>query len=375
MTPTPFSELHPVRVGLRKYLALFVAIAFSSNTQASESQRPDKVRQAVLGQLGARSSFVVSDSGYEGESLVAETVAWIDNDRVLFTGYGPLAGPRPADRYDHKALYAWDTRTGKITKYASLSRGSGFCFASGVVRYWFERQGSLVERFGRLGEEREHVYSPEERKVRSSWWLNKFTCKWYMPEELPQGEGVFFRPLRDKDGYLGSSVDIRKSLTIYLPSEGGQYVTLPIPERTAAMGYSAFFGVYVLKETPALLARGEDMAIRFWLFTPQQGRVESLVIPAGPWMNGTLTYVMPTKQGVFFASTAIGEKEGDGNYSPGAGGGYLFQKNKVHRVTSGYPYSAEVSPDGCKVVLNMVSRRARGLLPTIRMTNVCGKEQ
>ncbi len=123
------------------------------------------IAQAALAQQLSR--YPVVDSGYEGESLVTETVAWIDNERVLFTGYGPLSAPRPPDRYDNKALYMWNVRSGEIKKYAALGRSSGFCLASGVIRYWFERQGSLVKRFGRLGEERDVFISATSAKPKA----------------------------------------------------------------------------------------------------------------------------------------------------------------------------------------------------------------
>lgn len=327
----------------------------------------------VYAEDGHRSTVI--DSGYEGESLISDSVAWIDSDRVLFTGFGPLSGPRLPDRYNNKALYVWNVRSGEIKKYAALGRSSGFCLASGVIRYWFERQESLVERFGRLGEESERVYSPEERKKRSSWWLNKLTCKWHMPEDIPRGEGVFFRPLRDKDGYLGGSVDMKKSMTIYLPNEGGQYVTLPIPERTTAIGYSEFLGLYVLRETPALAARKEDMPMRFWLFTSQRTRVEPLLIPSGPWMKGSIIFVMPVQTGFAFTSHATGNPDRDGRPTAGAGGLYFLIDGKPKNVISGYPYSASVSPDGCKVGVNIVSRFGAGQLPSIKFTDFCVKER
>lgn len=102
---------------------------------------------------GASSDYPVMELGYNP----FKKTHWIDNDRVIFSGY-PSGLPK---NNDQKGLYIWNTKTGKVELYARLDKHSStnFCFGDNVIAYYKEQIEDGIEGFaymeGPLGQEQE----------------------------------------------------------------------------------------------------------------------------------------------------------------------------------------------------------------------------
>jgi len=319
------------------------------------------------------SDYPIANSGYEGASSGRSTVAWIDNDRVLFVSTGPLLSSGEPRRSGTRGLYLWDTRSGNVKRYYEPVQG--FCFADGMLRYWGDEDGSVYEYAGRIGEERKHIYAEADYPRRNGWHLNPLTCEYYRDEKLPAGEGVFFRPLRAGDGYLGGGTATGSNFTIFLPHGSNEYRKLELPTRSSMVGYSELQHAYVLREAPPYLVLDSAVDRRFWLFSVNDVHVQPLVIPAGPWLRGDISFVFLTPSGVVFTSHAAGKPDRDGRPTTGAAGVYMLSDRVAKRIMAGYPYSAAITADGCKVVTSIAPRAMAGQPAAVKFVDVCAKER
>jgi len=327
----------------------------------------------VAGIFPASEKYPITNSGYQGFAYGLRTVAWVDNDRALFLSSGPLLKSGEPSRSGSKDLYLWNTRSGKIRKYAESV--SGFCFAEGMLRFWGKTDTGLYEYAGRFGEERKREYTNSNFPARSGWHLNPHTCNYYRDERLPKGKGLFFRPLRKGDGYLGGGGGIRGNFAIYLPEGGDEYTRLPVPTRVAPVTYSQLARAYVLRETPPIDRRDPDHDIRFWLFRSDVIDVDPIVIPAGPWLKGYLIFVSPTPAGVVFASATTGKSDMSGRPTTGAGGVYVLANGRAKRIMAGYPISAAITPNGCRVIVSIVPRFMAGKPVAVDFVDLCSTDR
>jgi hypothetical protein len=268
-------------------------------------------------------------------------------------------------------LYLWDTKSGTIKKYATSV--SGFCFAEGMLRFWGETGRNFFEYAGSLGEERKRVYVESDFPPRNGWHLNPHTCNYYRDEALPKEKGVFYRPLREGDGYLGGGRGLAGNFAIFLPDGATEYRRLPLPTRASPVTYSQLARAYVLRETPPVIRKDSQRAIRFWLFRPDPVNLEPIVVPAGPWLKGYLILVSPTPTGVVFASATAGKSDATGHPTTGAGGVYLLASGHARRIMAGYPFSAAITPSGCRVLVSMAPRFMADKPAAVEFVDLCSK--
>ena len=313
--------------------------------------------------------YPITNSAYQGYTFGSTTVAWVDNDRVLFLSSGPLLKSGEPRRSGSLNLYLWNTRSGDIAKYAASV--SGFCYAEGMVRFWSKHNQSYVEYTGRLDQEQERAYAKVESRERSGSRLNPLTCEYYRDDDLPKAEGLVFQPLRTGDGYLGGGSPAGSNFTLFLPGKSHQYQKIPVPTRTETVGYSELLHAYVLREAPPISVRDSKLDLRFWLFRPENKGVEPLVIPSGAWLKGYIPFVRPTPVGIVFASHAAGKPDREGRPTTGAGGIYLLVGTQVKRIMAGYPYRASISPNGCRVVASIATRGMADEPAAVKFVDLC----
>jgi hypothetical protein len=87
------------------------------------------------------------------------------------------------------------------------------------------------------------------------------------------------------------------------------------------------------------------------------GRVTIHALPKGDWMAGSV-FGMPVLGAVLIISHAIPND-----------GAYLVIGSAIEKIVHGYIRAFAVSPDGCKVAMDVVA--ADGLVAHIATLNVC----
>lgn len=318
----------------------------------------------------AAATYEIIDTGISARGgLVRRNVYWIDNQQVLFPGYDQTrsiatgSGTSP-----QSVLYIWDIKARQVKLYADIRETDYVCYSNGFVSYAVSREGERYIREGALGAEKERKWNPPVPNAKIDF--NELSCKDFdlsgMDKVYP---GYWFAPLRDGLGYRGgpkTTVSDQKPTTswFYLHSgKGKKPIPLPV-SKMDRISYSEYLGAYVIDDIPS--QRGKDANGTMWLLYPD-GRVTEAIIPAGPWMSGSVGYA-PTKEGIIMWSAALGLKS---RFDPGNAGIYLVNDHKISHLITGLPGMPAVSPDGCKVAAAVHPRTAVGQKATLRLIILC----
>jgi hypothetical protein len=296
---------------------------------------------------------------------VVEAVYWLDNERVLFVGAKPGVfeqlpdGRKPLKQF----LMQWDTASGKTTTLAELGEYSGLCYDRGYVRYNFRIGDKVTVKAGPLGEESditESVLRPGREHIR----VNRITCREYDERAVHSKYGPGFLPLREEHGFWGGREDARqRKLSVYIRTANDKQEELFV-RASGHPRWSEYAGGYVFGRLEDLFSSTKTTG-QVSLLMPN-GIAQVFVIPAGPWFAGSVGYGL-SSEGPFMWSSAVD------TYSNGDAGGYLLKDGKPDRFISGYIYAFGVSPDGCKIALNINRNYGSGRGPEMVMANVCKK--
>lgn len=281
-----------------------------------------------------QASFVLKDSGFQASSQ--HRIYWLDNDRVLFTGYEiNLEKIDKQGRYGREQnIYIWDTRENRRSIY--VKNASLGCYFRGYIGY------SIIEgpsKKGPMGQERTYLdihYSKETWEGEPPEWEegvkhHPITCKAYHWN----GRGF---PLLPEHGYIARSTQLPEkepSHIIWYPKEQTDGHALPIPNtnRLWDSRFVEFLDAYVIYA---------EFTTGYWLFKPSNS-VTRVDLPAieGGWYD-----FLPMQRGVFAVGGMTSVKRKD---DPGNRGAYWVEGSKAHQIMSGYVKAMNVSPDGCKV--------------------------
>jgi len=298
---------------------------------------------------------------------------WINNDQVLFPGFDATrADAATISRSPQSVLYIWDERTRKATAHADIPESDYICYSNGYVSYAVRKEGKRYIREGKLGAETEREWS--QPAARSKVDRNEIGCRDFDYSTADKiYPGFLFVPLLDGDGYYGwqkqeSNVEALKSLMFYLAAgKGKKPVPLPIlGAEKDRISYSEYLRAYVIEYTPSHRNEFSVGKVRI-LYTT--GKVTEFVIPAGPWMQGSVGYV-PAKGGIVMSSRAAGLKS---RFDRGHAGLYLVRENKVEQLLSGFSGRPAVSPNGCKVAAVFDPMTGPGVRATLQIVDLCKK--
>lgn len=301
----------------------------------------------------AQSRVTVTATGYEVFEPVI-SVAWVDNDQLLFAG--SKSGPDPKRRsLEHSRIYLWNETTKTVRVYSEVAIEDRFCFSQGKISYMVRvdknaRRAVYLE--GSLGSEQE-----VERSLDEPGATSKFSCGMRKYEDFvpPLPKTHLNLILREGDGYLTlrphSPKEERtrpRNIMLY-PEDGAKPVTLPITwdERIGGWGttYSEYRRAYVLPPEQLIPARGpgnwSSDEPRLVYLLGADGRVERVSIPP------TVVFRLPRP-------TSAGWIYGGGtNKSAGLN---LYDGSKVARVDAGGVSEIAVSPNGCKAAVAINNR-------------------
>lgn len=321
------------------------------------------------GQLLDRVRYPSKDSGMLARSHDRHGLNWLDNERIVFIGSKP--GETRVERgreFPRNDLFVWKIATGEILRHAELSNTSGICVAPGYVRYHFERDGVPHVRFGEFGRTNEVELDIQAMKD-GILTVGPVSCREYNPKLLKRRYGDWALPLLEPGEYLDRTSRHYAEPMRYFPEDGTDPIPLPkIPNRDVISipEYSTYLGKYVFNELRR--RSGPEFTQRLWVLD-RQGKVDEIVLPAGPWMAGSVRGV-PARGGWIVRSHALDLGRGFG-----AAGVYLIEGNKVTRLMTGYPHALAVSPDGCKVATSIEVKRTEVARPTVWMIDLCAKGQ
>lgn len=331
-------------------------------------------------------AYAIKESDFRAAEEV--TPVWVDNNKVMFTGYQVEKGGQGklSDRVtDYKAeVFIWDTSENTITKYSEQGRGR-FCVHDGVVS--FLRFNQMDKTWDVTSERIEG--GPKEKKVLSEkHWFNPFNCRYYDSRPYWAVEGRETHPLLEEHGYLDWGVALSpptqgeyyKNTPITFFSSGGKEgIRLPVGRREASKNiyYAAFNNAYLLyalsyvdkttgrEEAVGVWPKGVPLPV--WWLAPN-GKVTKVDIPYMPLMNGGSRGFYPTRSGIFMFSHQARDL-GD----PGEAGGYLVQGQVVKKLITGMLWKTAVSPDGCKVAVvhDTYDKKPKVHRTTLKIVDVC----
>ncbi len=266
------------------------------------------------------------------------SIAWIDDEQVLFEGWDKVLKDSEASTEERvpgprRGLYIWNIRTTEVTRYTKEPLRAPLCLADGYISYAVARGGESVRLEGEFGSERS--VKPSALETRRSQ-VNRFTCRSYDFASLPRpmvGGGI--EPLRPEHGWLeqtGSATWFRSpSDTLTLLTHEGRPIGPVRPQK-----YSPVSGKYVFW-------RPSDN--KTWLINGLGG-TELQPLPSDPLQRGSLE---PSSGGLLLRSTQINARA---NWDPGASGLYIYQDPaKARRLVSGLVHGMQVHPAGCLIAV------------------------
>lgn len=312
------------------------------------------VLQACAQDVTVATGYSINEISYAGAPLV-----WMDNKYVLFTGNQRTSVGESSERATGGpiGLLRWNTQTQEVVELMRLGPYPDLCYDRGYIYVSFNRdEEHRVVRQGPLGKEQEFV-GRRPHWAPSNGELNRFTCRW---EELP-------KPTRPDHGVIEKFRNDHGFLEAERPRE-------PFPERkyflvrpdgeritTAFRGggaprFSEYAQGYVYQDGGGVSGA---TVVRHLRVLHLDGRLSVYKLPAGDWMRGSVR-AMPVRGSIFMSSLAR---------RAGADGGYLVGGDDVERIVKGYINMFAVSPDGCKVAMNI--NPAEGLVSRMAVMHVC----
>lgn len=306
-------------------------------------------------------AFVLKDSGFPASGQ--HRLYWLDNDRVLFTGYEnkleKIDQPGRSEREQH--IYIWDTREKEPTVYAR--NASLDCYFRGYIRY------SILDgpsKKGPMGQERTYldgVYSKDTWEGEPPEWdenvkMHPITCKSYRKQ--PFKRQVDIVDLLPDHGYL----DFTRAVThqpgaalssiVFYQFEVDTPIPLPVTRTELSrhdVHYLEFLDEYVLfsnrlvdPKTGRQMASWRDDARQpFWRLKPD-GTASEWHVPA-PYHRWDSLF--PLREGVFATGRSV---KGTAPRGPGDAGAYwIHGEGRIEKLATGLINKAAISPNGCKV--------------------------
>ena len=328
---------------------------------------------------GREAPFSIKDTGHGFAGLPSsiQQIFWLDEDRILYTGYEPSV--REIRKEDGRSvtkrgIYVLDLRSNKLTRHADAE---GFlCYRNGFVRYSVRFDVSsriAVRRQGKFGEEKEIAVDMREQPAGHR--LNQLTCRHYDASSYMTGEKRSL-PLLDGHGVLefgqkGMPGKLEISAAKLHLANGTGHVTLPISGNATYVSLIQYFefansyiaGYIAPKEPSSKWPKGAFH--RIYLLKPE-GTVEEIMIPVGPGSDRRLSSFALTRAGLMFYGG-----ESRRYLNPGTAGLYLSDGNRTKKLESGLLHGIGVSPNGCKVAVAMQTYTKTPDPTTIRVVDVC----
>lgn len=317
--------------------------------------------------ISGKSAYPVKEAGYWLDA--SNVIYWLDDQQILFAGgdlkgYADHGAQIKAGKNPKLGLYIWNISTGAVRSHTMILPYSTLCYRDGRIEYTVEaKDGNLVRKKGRLGEEQEVQEAPSRNwphiSARAKGEVaDRLNCRIYSYYDLPKGVDL---PLIDGHGYLGwrggsdlpwpaggeAPVRYYKDATtppILLPLKRKDIL---VPSSAFSPIYAEWANVYVLQggamwgyKTSGIGPLPEDQPYPVYLLKPDSGEVTTL----HAWYQkgvGNWQYFY-TKAGLLVFSSAV---RGGGL---GDAGIYRVVDHGYEKILKGMPKTGAISPDGCR---------------------------
>lgn len=307
--------------------------------------------------------FLIHESGYwTCEGTLTRCLYWLDDERVIFNGSKPddieLIDGRRVWRH---AIYVWDLKSGKVTKYAESAKAT-LCYADGHIRYSRVEGDDVVVISGPIGKETEtrrirrgvsHKAKPED------WgWNTELSCDNYRPQPPYPLIGRKIA-LKRRHGflYLGTNTlpaEKRRPVT-YFQHESKHEITLPVQRwelNSSEIKATDFNDSYLITPTAQIFDKSDrcvpkNFSRHIYRFTTD-GRVETVQLPPH---DAIRCYV--EIRGFTEVRAGITVRVNTGRLR--TSGLHLIQGRRITLVLRGWTSDSAVSPNGCRMALGVSS--------------------
>lgn len=320
-------------------------------------------------------------------------VAWLDNDRVIFTRLKAGEKNLQMKEYKNFVYYGetviWDTKQNSVTPYHD---GMLWCSSKGSsdVSYHVggvKSQETAYSFFGAEGNELvERVWQRGEPVVSH---YDRHTCTLYDGLPMKPDTPNWTYPLREQDGVIDvgrkkNPKDERTSPPVSVIRPDGPKIILPLGVNDVkGVWWDEWAQVYILKMfvynrilVPSS-AKNPDRLI----FLHPDGTVQKYELPFDYWWSKTTDRAVITKKGVVVVNESTNQVN---PMFPRAdtSGAYLVRDTKVVRLNdwlvgnerAGFDNihrGIAVSPDGCKIAYKHTNGPRQSASSTIQMINLC----
>lgn len=334
--------------------------------------------------------YTIHKSGQEVCSDLLNTVAWLDNNRVIFTRL-KRDEPFLQRRIYHDGIYhgetvIWDTTTNKTTPYHD---GELRCSYNGYSTIFYNHHGerNINNPYYLSGFEGKESDLPfEKSRDFAPHSINPHTCiSNYNNQPLFTPQIPWIYPLREQDGAIANVRNqfINNRLDVVTIRPEGTRINLSITsDDIRGAWWEEWAKVYILN---MVIEGGYKKYLSIdhgLLMLHPDGTIERYQIPNTYWYNKDTARAAISKKGI----VVVNEQVDVMHNQKGSSGAYLIRGDKVIRLNDWYVGNAiagnynitrgiAVSPDGCKIAYKHTDGLREKTVSTIEMINLCEGEE
>ncbi len=347
------------------------------------------VASAFVALAQAHAPYEMLDSGFPAEDFWP--TAWVDNDRVLFTGVElgtyrcPFTEPGCGGRGLRNAAYVWIVSENRVIKYKDRILVD-LCMQQGFVSYKArdkpeDARASIFA--GRFGEE-------SKLEIRGQYWFNPISCRYFTEPPVwarRRMEGQFIQPLLDQHGFIDygpsdlsktTPQEIRATPPVFWSADGKESHSIDVEPRYREVrplrfAYAPFANEYF---TRAATVNSSAVVPAFYL--SPTGRLRKVGVSRRVLgVEGITSRSVQEYSSCQRRATKLLTTRKRGRLS--------IHTATMVKVVTGILRQVSVSPDGCKAAFVYTwSQQAQSdgykawqqgkVANTIRMVDVCQRE-
>ncbi|MDD4950700.1 hypothetical protein [Sulfuricurvum sp.] len=333
--------------------------------------------------------YTIHKSGEEVCTDCPSVVAWLDNDRVIFTRLKkgePFLQMKTFNPFAFNGeTVIWDTKKDRVIPYHD---GMLWCSYDGYSSIFYNREKltnhSVYTYTGFIGKEIDKSAWKQGDPLLHS---DKHTCVVYDGPRYKPDTPNWTYPLREQDGFIDigwkkDRNDPRPATSVGVIRPDGTRINLSLTNYDVhGVWWDEWAGVYILN---MFLYGGFDKSKgpdRVLTLHPD-GTIERYELPYAYYWNKDTVRAAITKKGI----VVVNERA---NYIPArkdTSGAYLIRGDKFVRLNDWYVGNEKagynnitrglaVSPDGCKITYKHTNGLRENTVSTIEMINLCEGEE
>lgn len=333
--------------------------------------------------------YKIHKSGEEVCTDCPSVVAWLDNDRVIFTRLKkgePFLQMTVANPFAFNGeTVVWDTKKDTVTPYhdgmlwCSFQRYSNICFNQNG-----QSQETSFSFFGYESQEQTKRYWQKGEPIKAH--LDRYTCLTYDGSRFKPDTPNWTYPLREQDGVVDlgwkkDRNDPRSSTPVGVIRPDGKRIDLSLKVgNISGVWWEEWAEVYILKmflhgalSVPKIATKPDTLVYLY-----PDGTLGTYELPLSYWWTKTTVRAAITKKGIVVVNEQAdvlpaGKRES---------GAYLVRGDKMVRLNDWYVGNEKagydnihrgiaVSPDGCKIAYKHTDGPRFKTVSTIQMINLC----